>query len=338
VGGADPPLSSPRGSKNESVTGWITLHDWSQVVAPLVMLGGAALLVSPWIVQLMRSFTLGIRGSEGRYGPAYYSLERLGDGWLSPAFVLIVGLGLVGIAAGVVMRQRLFVLLGVWAAIQLALSNPGWVPLPVAGQVDTVTVLTSLFFPLGLGIGLLAAGFARRLRTVPPRLSLPFAAAALGLAVCWGSQLVPSVVHPDRGLADRRDVAAAQWVAAQIPPQAIFLVNGSIAHWEPDFMTPTDGGYWLPLLTGRRTTLLPMLYAAERGVSPGQIERTERLVDATAADPTSDEALALLRAFGVTHIYLGVGGGPIDGQKLQASQRFRLVYRGQGTAIYEVVE
>jgi hypothetical protein len=252
--------------------------------------------------------------------------------------IVFVGLGLVGIALGVWRRDRLLTLLGGWIVLQLVLSNPNWLPLSVAGQVDTITVVTSLFFPLSLGIGMLADQAAAWLRRTQPRIWSPALAGVLGIAVVWGTVQVPTVVHPSRGFADLRDVDAARWIAEQLPTDAKFLVNASVAHWEPDFVVPTDGGYWLPLLAHRRTTLLPMLYPAERGVTPTQIERMERLAEAAARDPTSDETLALLRASGVTYVYLGVGGGPLEERKLAASSYFRPVYRSEGVAIYELVE
>jgi hypothetical protein len=229
-------------------------------------------------------------------------------------------------------------LLTAWAALQLLVSNPEWLRLPFSGQVDTVTVLTTLFLPLSLGIGFLvdrAMGWRQGRRRPVRRAGV---AVLVVFGVVWGALQIPGAVHPDRGLADGRDVGAAAWIAREVPASAVFLVNASIQAWNPDFVVPTDGGYWLPLLAGRPTTLLPMLYPAERGVSPSQIALMEDLAAAVQRDPADDAAQALLCAAGVTHVYLGVGGGPIDERKLVASSRFRPIYRRDGVAIYELVE
>ena len=69
-----------------------------------------------------------------------------------------------------------------------------------------------------------------------------------------------------------------------------------------------------------------------------QIALMEDLAAAVQRDPADDAARALLCAAGVTHVYLGVGGGPIDERKLMASPRFRSIYQQDGAAIYELVE
>src|SRR5207245_2804296 len=112
-----------------------------------------------------------------------------------------------------------------------------------------------------------------------------------------------------------------------LPRDARFLVNTFVLHWQPDFVAPTDAGYILPLFTGRPTTLLPMVYPAERGIPAGSIDRMEAIARSSAADVTSPETLALLRAAGVTHVFLGVRRGPIAEYRLANSPLFRRVYQ-----------
>jgi len=310
----------------------------TQPIAILLVGLGAGLLVLPWLLRLRQTFTMGIRGSEGQYGAAYYDLARLGDVPAQPATLLLVALGLAGLGLGFVFRNRVLMLLTVWATLQLLASNPSWLRLPFTGQVDTITVLTTLFLPLSLGIGFLVdrtVGWRQGRRQHVRRAVV---AVLVVLGVVWGALQIPAAVHSDRGLADARDLAAAEWIARELPASARFLVNASIQGWTPDFVVPTDGGYWLPLLAGRPTTLLPMLYPAERGVDPSRIAQMEALAAAVQRDPADDAAQALLCAAGVTHVYLGVGGGPIDERRLMASPRFRSIYRRDGVAIYEVME
>ena len=106
--------------------------------------------------------------------------------------------------------------------------------------------------------------------------------------------------------------------------------------WEPDFVEPTDGGSWLPLLAHRATTLLPLVYAGERGVAAADIDRMERIARAARADVTAPTTIQLLRESGVSFVYLGVYGGPIDEGKLAASPEFRRIYAAHGVSIYEL--
>jgi hypothetical protein len=131
-------------------------------------------------------------------------------------------------------------------------------------------------------------------------------------------------------------LTAAGWIRENVGPDARFLVNAFVLEWGPDFVAPTDAGYWLPLLASQRTTLLPMVYAAERGAAPGEVDRMERIARA-AERPAAAESLRLLRDSGVTHVYLGVRRGPIPEHELATSSAYRRLYRAQGVAIYELL-
>jgi hypothetical protein len=152
----------------------------------------------------------------------------------------------------------------------------------------------------------------------------------------WGALQLPTVVRPEQSLAGAGDLAAARWIDATLPRDARFLVNASVVKWEPDFVEPTDGGSWLPLLAHRATTLLPLVYAGERGVAPADIDRMEQIARAARADVTAPTTIQLLRESGVSFVYLGVYGGPIDELRLATSSDFRRIYARHGVSIYEL--
>ncbi len=351
---------------------------------------GAALLVSPWTVRLAQAFTLGIRGSEGRYAPDYYNLERLGTALSHPALVPLGIVAGVGVAIAIASRVRLVGLLALWGALLIASSNPRWLPVPGAGALDSVTVVSSLYVVVAIAVGYLAQrvwdlfggpfrpphpfppraegapggavdrpaqeslettglgpvrGVSTSIELAPPASWHPSWAqilvrltllAGISWLAAWGALRLPTLVRPEQSLAAAGDLQAARWIDATLPKDARFLVNASVVNWEPDFVEPTDGGSWLPLLAHRATTLLPLVYAGERGVAPADIDRMERIARAARADVTAPATIELLRESGVNFVYLGVYGGPIDEFKLAASPAFRRVYAGYGVSIYEL--
>lgn len=329
---------------------------------PVAVGGVAILLVLPWLVRLWQEFTLGVGGSGGRYAPQYYALDRVADALAHPGLaVLLVG-ALLGLGLAIRNRQPLLTLLGVWALAQLALSNPYWVPLPGVGYVDTVTVVSSLFLPASLLAGYAVSHLPKgylRLGTPPPpplwgrrlfppplwgrvrvggRTAIPttFALALVG-AAAWGALQLPQLIQPAHRVLREGDLAAVEWIERSTPTDARFLVNAFVLEWQPDFVAPTDGGYWLPLLARRQTTLLPMVYPAERGAPAPGIESMERITRAVQRDPAAPETLALLRAAKVTHLYLGVRRGPISEPKVAASGAYRRTFHAGGVSVYEVV-
>jgi hypothetical protein len=326
-------------------TGWSVLQAarvhpslvWSALRLPLATAAVALVICAPWLVRLAEGFTLGLRGSEGRYAPAYYALDRLGAVLSHPAIPVLLVLSLVGVLLALATRQPLLVLLASALVVQLALSNPHWLAVPGAGWVDTVTVLSSSFIVLGVAVGFLLRRVNHLLVARVGRLATPILALVTGAAATWGALQLPSIVEPGHRLVHDADLQAATWSRDRLPSEARFLVNTFILNWRPDFVAPTDAGYFLPLIAGRQTTLLPMVYPAERGTPAGTVERMEAIARSSAQDPTSPDAVALLRAAGVTHVYLGVRRGAIPEYRLAASPAFRRIYQERGVSIYELM-
>ncbi|MEA2642895.1 MAG: hypothetical protein QOF51_4289 [Chloroflexota bacterium] len=298
------------------------------------------LLVAPWLWRLSQGFAFGLGGSGGRYGPEYYDLTRLG-GMPRETMVGLGLLALAGLAVAVKLRQPPVLLLATWFVLQLAFSNPYWLPMPFPVLVDDVTVVTLLFFPASLCIGLL---FGETLRMFARRqlgIAAPAGAAMLLAAALVGAAGLPAIHAANDSLATMDDLQFLSsrmrlGLAVAPPGPGLVLINAAVRHWQPDYVVPTDAGYWFPLFFGEGTTLLPMLYPAERGVSMPQVDEMERLA-AVEGDLGSPEVVGLLRAVGVTEIFVGARGGPIDERALLRSPEYRLVDTQGGAALYQLL-
>jgi hypothetical protein len=240
-----------------------------------------------------------------------------------------------GIALALATRRADLLLIGAWAALLVAFSNPHWLPVPGAGALDSVTVFSSLFFPAALAIGFLVQRLQEVLARPAPRLSGGLVAAGLCAAAVWGAVQIPPLFEPNDALADASDRQAARWMLASLPADARLLVNSAVRPWNPDYVVPTDGGYWMPLLARRATTLLPLVYPGERGVAMSDVERMEQLSRASVRIG-APETVAQLRSSRVTHVYVGARGGPIDEAALAQSPAFRRVYQRGAVSIYEL--
>jgi hypothetical protein len=107
-----------------------------------------------------------------------------------------------------------------------------------------------------------------------------------------------------------------------------------------------DGGWWLPLLARRPITLPPMIYHNEAGPRPDYVNWVEELPRAILAEGVDDPAvLAMLRARGVTHVYIGqqrnepYGGPPLllQPEALLSSAHFQPVYHADRVWVFEVL-
>jgi hypothetical protein len=97
---------------------------------------------------------------------------------------------------------------------------------------------------------------------------------------------------------------------------------------------PSDGGYWIPLLTGRETVVPPMVFTNERVSDPNYVENL-RFIEKLNGDLTSPEGLEMLRNEGITHVYVGERGGPINPADLLSSPYFKLIYENNSVYIFE---
>jgi len=154
----------------------------------------------------------------------------------------------------------------------------------------------------------------------------------IGVAL-WGAWGMISIVNPVTVLATAEDLEAMNWIRENTPPHALFLIN--TRYWQLGGYTGTDGGYWIPQLTGRRTLLpaLPYIYGTLDYVQ--HISDMARIVSEIkdADDPQLQDILQQER---VTHVYIGARGGPLTPQMLLRSSRYRPVYSTGAVWIFEV--
>jgi len=161
----------------------------------------------------------------------------------------------------------------------------------------------------------------------------------------WGArQRLGDLQVMPHALATRPDIRAAEWIQENTPQDARFLVNSFFAY-DDTVIVGSDGGWWLPLLARRQTILPPLNYGSERGPRPDYIlwvnALTTEIQNKGIAHP---DVLALLRARGVTYVYVGQRqgrvnyGGPhvLEPEQLLASPNFRPVYHQDRVWVFEV--
>jgi hypothetical protein len=161
--------------------------------------------------------------------------------------------------------------------------------------------------------------------------------ALLGWSAGWGG----AVAERQFALLGPEDVPAMEWVRANTPADARFLVD-TLSAYSGTGVVGIDGGMWLPLAAGRGTTVPPLTYASERAERPGYaqglVPAVRRLQELGLGSP---EAAAQLRAEGVGYVYLGPHRNPeakgwIDAAQLRASPLWRLVYERDGVLIFQL--
>lgn len=294
----------------------------------------AGVLAAPW---LLRHLWPGVRhlqqaAAGWAVGPA--GVERIEVWPLTIAQnALWLGVGAGGLVWSLGRRSPIAAAVAAWLALAVAAVAGPFVGLPRSWMLPPSALVISAFMPVALGVALaadcgLAAARRHRARLAP-------LVALAAVAAAW--QAAPgqrSVVNPDTVLLAPADLVAMDWVTAATAPTATFLIGTT--HWQFDTYRGVDGGYWLPLLAQRRTTVPPALYVYG---APDDVRRVGALA-ATAARGDALSATELSRLMddaGADHVYVGAqapSGRGFSVDRLRRQPDLRQVYGRDGVAIF----
>ena len=281
----------------------------------------------PWILRVLA-------GSQGGIGvqvvlpwesldAAYFSgyLEYIGY-LLGPLRSHILhGLGLAGLLLLGWRRAALPFALFTAAA---ALLHLPWGPSLRPFRPDHGVILAFLPAALFIADGLMS--LVEWFRGALGRRVMAVMAAAAVVTVCvWGIRDMADLLHPDTVFTGAEDLEAIGWIEEHTAEDAVFLINTT--PWQGGAYRGVDGGWWITPLTGRRTSLPPVLYLDG---SPDYVrellDRAARMSQIAACDADFREMAA---ETGATHVYLHQGRGSLQPLALGGCEGVTPVY-GRG--------
>jgi hypothetical protein len=230
-------------------------------------------------------------------------------GWLW----LVMAIGLIW---GLWKQNHSIALIGCWWLLGLLAANPDWLNLPSAGVLSNGHYLYSVYILAGIIAGSVACWIIENLlATSKQRTSYYLISLAGLLALCVSGALYARARLNDflpRYIAvTRPDLQAADWIRANIPEDAQFLVNSMMifANWP----LASDAGGWLPLTTHRQITLPPMTYTVEKAPRADYNQWVPLLpYEIQAKGVTDPSVLAMLQERGITYVYIGQAPGPLN--------------------------
>lgn len=131
-----------------------------------------------------------------------------------------------------------------------------------------------------------------------------------------------------------------EWIRHSTSDDARFYVNSFTAYGDTVY-AGSDGGWWLPFLSGRASNLPNILYGIETGSLPGLHQRVFRENEAIQAYPIgSPQAANALRSAGYAYLYNGPSANPPDEYitvaQLVDSPYFEEVYNRDGVTIWRI--
>jgi hypothetical protein len=314
------------------------LRCWRQAVTVCLL---AALLTLPWLVNLGRAL-LPLETIPSRMtGSPSYNVVSYDLVMVRHNRGLIV-LSVCGLLWGLYRRERAMIVTALWVAIVAVITNPTIFGLPSTWLVNNASLTISLFVPYAILGGYLLTSLSDLVQAkLSSNIQYPISnirwlmfAVVIVLVVLRGAWGMMSIVNPATVLATKDDMAAMDWIRNNIPSDARFLIN--VRHWQGGTYVGTDGGYWIPLLTGRDTVLPAAVYIYG---SIEYVKEVNNLAEEIIATESFDEGKAyqFLRDNGVTHVYVGARGGSITPQMLIDSPYYRRVYSNGAVWIFRIV-
>jgi hypothetical protein len=156
--------------------------------------------------------------------------------------------------------------------------------------------------------------------------------ALLGAGSALGLRAQVAVINPQTVLATTADRAALEWVAQNIPADAVFANNAWA--WQLGTWAGSDGGVWLQPWLGLRSTTPPLDYIYSPQLVSQVVGFNQKLVN--LMDANSPEALALFQGAGVTHVFIGARGGSLKPEMFVDSPHYRLLYSNGAAWVFAV--
>ncbi|MFZ6027651.1 MAG: hypothetical protein ACOYYS_08050 [Chloroflexota bacterium] len=318
--------------------------NWQRILKATLALGtGGAILFLPWFVRvfggkLMIALGIELTTPAGALPTAIQEYNSFGD--LTTYLPILLWL-LLFLCLGwqLWQRQKNTALVGIWCVLLLLVANPYWIGLPGAGAINNFAILIMLYIPAGLIVG---TAIATGIEAIEARLEgkaawqpVATGAVVLGIALLGlhAADRMRQVDTSPYALVTRPDVRAAAWIQNTLPVGAKFAVN-SFPAFTGTSVVGSDGGWWLPLLAQRPTTLPPLLYVSEQGTAPNypqEVKDFDTLVH--EAGMSSTEVIKQLHQKGITHVYIGQRQGTVNNPRsaiepeaLLASPHFQLLY------------
>ena len=322
---------------------------------------GGAIFFLPWFIRVFGGKILSIVGIQITTLPssitkATEQYNQMGD--LTTFIPISIWILLfICIAWGIWKKKKELLVFIIWWLFIILATNPNWIGLPGAGVITNFAIHIAFYIHIAVIIGLITEWLVVNNRSqdstpipipakFPPYLfPILLFIVILGLGI-WGlPRRINDLNIQKYALVTRPDLRAMAWIRENTPLDARFLINSFSAFWDSS-VVGSDGGWWMPLLANRNSTVPPLLYVAEQGISPDYGQQVKTMNDVIKANGiTAQEALELLNERGVSYVYIGQRRGQInysetdilDPQVLIKDQNFQPIYHEDRVWVFKIL-
>jgi hypothetical protein len=254
----------------------------------------------------------------------------------------LLGLALAGLPALIWRRQWAGLTLPLAALLIYLAANPYLLGLNGAGIITNFAVLIAAYLLLAplAGYALATLGLLLGRGSGEPRLAHAAQIACAGLLLLPGTSWQLERFNPGYVLYTSADDQAVAWIQQETDPDAQIFVN-SFPAYSNTLYAGSDGGWWLPFMTGRQTNLPPITYGSEAAEDP-EYRYLVNQFNAEIQSAPIDAAVTAerLKAAGYDYLYNGPAANPpaeyLDPARIDASPLYEQVYQHESATIWRI--
>jgi hypothetical protein len=305
------------------------------VVAFLSALG-ALLLTLPWFWPTLTQTLLPKFSAPVSPQPAFtgFTWQYLTSGMGIYTLVL----ALFGLILGLSFRKQFAFTLLLWIILLFLLPNLSVFGLPGGSFVNQTAVEISLYLPIAVLGGYCLSQAAGIMVHLPRKGWQPVSRGVLTLLalilIFLGAKKTLTILNPVTVLSRQSDLPALAWIETNLPAGQTIAINPFL--WGYGIYAGSDGGYWISPLTGHPTFPPPVLYGVSTKELTDHINQVCAQIIAQGKNPSG--LADILRQNNLRYVYLGARGGAISPSSLLESPDFLLLYRANGSWVFEVVK
>jgi hypothetical protein len=302
----------------------------------------SALSVFPWALIVLKGriplvFKRMAVAEEESYITGDVAIWKNTDAYFSDLFWIF---GLVALMLALRKRPRLVFPVMIWCLLSFLLTNPYLLGVRGPGWITNFALIIALYIPIGLMLGWLIGKLWDDLSPFQSGRILVIVSLLLLLGLGTRTQL--RIVDPFFQTVEPNDREVFDWIRANVPKEARFLVNGFLV-FDETTVVGSDAGWWLPYYTLRENTVPPVLYTLERGIP--SVDRYSFRRIALEIRESRGEAARLREVLcreGISHVFLGERRGTVGyGARelvpeawLSSNRDFELVHQKGKTQVW----
>lgn len=301
----------------------------------------AFMIFAPWLIniyngKLQHIVTIKINEPIANEVPVFTYLSSLYTylpGW-------IWGLYLLAIIYAVWSHQQAILIFVVWSIFLVIVINPSWLMLPGNGIIDTLSVYIVFYLPTAVSISIFLDSIMEKLKSWRKFSYIPLMIIIVVLGLYGVSQQRTIVDPSSYAYLTWPDKNAMAWIKENIPADSKILVNYEFSYGD-SLISGIDSGWWIPMLTERKTNLPPLTYGSESGLEDDYYMQVMELGNYIyLSDLDNQEVIDRIIDKGYEYVFIGqhpLNAPILMPQELIASGKYFLVHHQDQVWIFKIM-